>query len=228
MMTLTEYLDGMRQASTADELEAAIQAPHEHPFVGKVWSRICNVRIEAGERICDASPNGRFVPRFGPRRRLTVCGQTHRVANGGNSAGVRYVWSYAEDWARAILLAEGFTKRAFHSIWDSAFEYPHRSLQAVERALAGELPDPVFDELRLLHNRSDDRPARVDRQTEADCRSHRPCECGDDGWLWDWGGGWIGYAYHVAWHCDRCPKVFGEYLTDLRHRRGGSKEAIDA
>lgn len=219
-MTLTEFLDGMRRAATADELEAAIQAPFKHPFHGRTWSRICKVRVEAGERICAADPNGRFVPRFGPRRRLTVCGQTYRIANGGNSTGVRYAWSYAEDWARDILVAEGFTKRAFHSIWDSAFDYPHRSLRVVEEALNGKLPDPELNELRLRDSgRSDGRPVRVNREIEAERRSHRPCECGDGGWLWDWGAGWSGYAYHVSWHCDRCPKVFGEWVADLCHRR---------
>jgi len=224
-MKLTEYLDGMRAASTAAELEAAIQAPHEHPFIGKTWSRICKVRIEAGERICDAHPNGRFVPRFGARRRLTVCGQEYRVAVGGNSTGVRYAWCAAEDWARAILLAEGFTRRAFHSIWDSAFKYPHRALEAVEEALAGKLPDPAYNVLTKERETVDGTPIRIDRDSEeTERRSHRPCPCDGEGWLWDWGAGWSGYAYHIAWYCDRCPAVYGEWAADLRHRRP-SKEA---
>lgn len=216
-MTLTEFLDGMRQASTADDLERAIQAPHDHPFQGRIWSRICKVRIEAGERICDADPNGRFVPRFGPRRRLTVCGEEYRVATGGNSTGVRYAWTYAEEWATRVLRENGFSKRAAHMVWGCAFDYPHRALGVVKEALAGKLPDPTFDELFFQHESGSGKPIRVNRRTEAKTRSHRPCECGD-GWLWDWGCGWNGYAYFVNWRCDRCPRVFGEYVTDLRHR----------
>ena len=226
-MKLTEYLDGMRAAATADEMEAAIQADHKHPFIGRTWSRICKVRIEVGERICAAHPNGYYVPRFGPRRRLTVCGETFRVGAGGNSAGVRWAWANAEDRARDILVdAHGFSKRAFHAIWGTAFDYPHRSLKAVERALADDLPDPELNVLTRLRDQFDGKGVRVDRAgDEAERRSHRPCPCDQDGWLWDWGGGWIGYAYHVNWYCDQCPAVFGEYAADLSHRRRSTEAA---
>ena len=50
-MKLSDYLEGMRAATSADELEAAIQAPFEHSYRGRTWSQICKVRVEAGNRI---------------------------------------------------------------------------------------------------------------------------------------------------------------------------------
>ncbi|MYE00094.1 MAG: hypothetical protein F4Y03_02280 [Alphaproteobacteria bacterium] len=226
-MKLTEYLDGMRAASTADALEAAIQAPYEHTFTGPTWSRICNVRIEAGERICDGHPHGHLVPKLGKRHRLTVAGEVYRVGYGGNSAGVRYAWCAAEDWARGILVDQhGFTKRAFHAVWEWAFSYPHRALREVERALAGELPDPQLNVLTLERETLDGTPIRIQRDgEEAERRAHRLCPCDKDGRLWDWGAGWSGYAYHVAWYCDRCAAIYGEWTADLRHRRRSGEAA---
>lgn len=218
-MKLTEYLNGMREASTADELEAAIQAPFVHPFAGKIWSRICNVRIEAGERICATHPNGQFVPQLGVRRWLTVCGEAYRIGNGQNSTGVRYCWLAAKEWALGILAKHGFGKRASSAIWDSALNYPHRSLKVVADALAGKLPDPRFNRL-IPHSRyATGNPLKVNRKTESKTRAHRPCKCG--GWLWDWGGGCTGYANFLTWCCDRCPRVYTEYvsrdrLTEIR------------
>lgn len=230
-MTLTEYLDGMRASRTADELEAAIQAPYKHAFHGRTWTRISKVQIEAGERICDAAPNGRFVPRYETRRRrLTVCGEDYRVGKGYNSAGTRYVWSYAKDWARDILLAEGFSKRAFHAVWSWAFTYPHRALRAAEKALAGQLPDPPFNRLIYVGHGFNKTGVRVNnRRTEQKTRAHRPCSCG--GWRWDWGCGWNGYALFIKWHCDRCPRVYCEYVTNKRLgeiRQSGAAQWSDA
>lgn len=221
-MTLTDYLDGMRAAKNAAELEAAIQAnrrtkpPFVHPFSGRIWSRICKVRIEAGQRICADHPNGRFVPNLGPRHALTVCGEFYRVGYGQNSTGVRYCWHYAKEWAFKILTAHGLSKRAAYQIWDSAFDYPHRALNVVSEALAGKLPDPRFNRL-LPHSRryTTGDPVRVTRRTEAKQRAHRACKCGK-GWLWDWGCGWNGYANFINWHCDRCPRVYTEYVTQDR------------
>ncbi len=211
---LSEYLDGMKQASSADELEAAIQAPFKHDFAGPTWSRICKARIEAGRRICDMHPHGLFVPAFGEKRRLTVCGESYRVGRGQNSAGVRYAWTYAQEWAEGILRANGFSRKAAHDIWSDALEYPHRALRTVEKALAGGLPDPSFNEL-IFDRDSTAGPVKVNRETEVNIRAHRDCVCGD-GWLWDWGVGWTGWCYYLNWHCDRCPKMFGEYVTDQR------------
>jgi hypothetical protein len=211
-MKLTEFLDGMRSATTAEELERAIQADYKHPFRGPTWSRICNVRIEAGERICDIHPDGKFVPRLGKRRALTVCGETYSVGYGQNGAGERYIWHYAKDWAFGVLASHGFSKRACAAIWGCAFDYPHRALEVVADALAGKLPDPPFNRLilgRLAHG-----PVRVNRKTESKTRAHRPCKCG--GWRWDWGCGWNGYANVISWRCDRCRRVYIEYVTEER------------
>lgn len=221
-MKLTEYLDGMQAASTAAELETAIQAagrakpPFKHPFSGPTWSRICNVRKEAGERICAAHPNGKFVPHLGSRHRLTVCGETYSVGYGQNSTGVRYCWHYAKEWACEVLARRGFSKRAATQIWDTAFDYPHRALDVVADAIAGKVPDPRFNRL-IPHSRryTTGDPVRVSRRTEAKDRAHRPCKCGT-GWLWDWGAGWDGSHSFINWHCDRCPRVYTEYVTNNR------------
>lgn len=212
-MGLTEYLDGMQAATTAAELEAAIQVEYKHLYHGRTWSRIGKVRIQAGERIVAAHPNGRFVPRFGAGRRLTVCGETYKVGVGQNSTGVRYVWHYAQQWAESVLRANGFTMRAAYAIWDNAFGYPHRALAVVADALDGKLPDPRFNRLTYIRNTIGG-PVRVNRRTEAKNRAHRPCKCG--GWRWDWGCGWNGYALFIHWYCDRCTRIYEEYVTDER------------
>lgn len=218
-MKLTEYLAGMQAATTAKELEAAIQAKRKggfvHPYYGPIWGRIRNVTIEAGRRICDTHAHGHYVPSFGPSRRLTVCGETYHVGRGGNSTGVRYCWHYAKEWAGGVLAKHGFSKRACAAIWDSAFDYPHRALAVVAESLAGKLPDPRFN--RLMPHRIEkwSRPVRINRRTESKERAHRPCKCGK-GWLWDWGCGWNGYANFINWHCDRCPRVYSEYVTNDR------------
>jgi hypothetical protein len=229
-MALMEYLDGMRAASTAAELEAAVQAasrakpPFKHPFSGPTWGRICNVRKEAGRRICAEHLNGKFVPYLGPRRRLTVCGETYSVGYGQNSTGVRYVWHAAKEWFYGVMAERGFSKRAASRIWDTAFDYPHRALGVVADALAGKTPDPRFNRL-IPHSRryTTGDPVRVNRRTEAKDRAHRHCKCAG-GWLWDWGAGWDGAHSFINWHCDRCPRVYTEYvsndrLTAIRQRR---------
>jgi hypothetical protein len=213
-MKLPEYLDGMASATTAAELEAAIRAPSEHRFSGPTWRRICKVRIEAAHRICDAHPHGRFVPRFGTRRLLTVCGETFRVGHGQNSTGIRYAWHDAQQWAEQVLRDNGLSRRAAYGVWSTAFDYPHRALAVIDDALAGRLPDPRFNRLIYRGRCSTGTPVRVNRRTEAEHRAHRPCKCG--GLLWDWGCGWNGYANYIEWRCDRCPRLYTEYLTDGR------------
>jgi hypothetical protein len=215
-MKLSDYLAGMDAATTAEQLEAAIQAPFKHSYRGPTWSRVCKARIAAGERIVAAHPHGQFVPHVGDRRQLTVCGESYRVGRGQNGAGVRYVWHYAEQWARKILNANGFSDRAVKGIWGSAFDYPHRALETVAEALAGKLADPPLNRL-ILHRRSlrSGHPVRINRRIDAKDRAHRPCRCGK-GWLWDWGAGFSYYTSFINWHCDRCSRVYTEYLTDGR------------
>lgn len=214
-MKLTDYLDGMRAATTAKELEAAIQAPFKHSFRGRTWSTICKVRIEAGNRICEAHPHGDYVPRFGPGRVLTVRGESYKVGRGQNSTGVRYVWHSAGEWAKDVLKHAGLSTRAAHRIWEGWSDYPHRCLPIVEAALAGKIPDPRLNRL-IRHKRTGyGSPIRYTVEQndadESDRRATRPCKCG--GTLFDWGAGHSEGFEFINWHCNACPDVFTEYMT---------------
>ncbi len=229
-MTLQDYLDGMRNAATADELEAAIRADFKHSYRGRTWAQICRVRVEAGARICASHPLGRYVPSFGPGRSLSCCGETYRVARGGNSTGIRYAWHDAKAWANEVLMRNGFGIRAANRIWDHWSDYPHRCLAIVQAALGGEIPDPELNVL-IRHARSDAaRPINYsveqnDRDT-FDRRATRPCpSCG--GTLFDWGADHSEGFYFVNWHCNVCPDVFTEYMsgTDLAALRSKGRLA---
>lgn len=209
-MKLHEYLDGMRAATTADELDAAIQAPFKHLFRGRVWSEISKVRRESAARIVAAHEHSFFIPQIGPRRRLTVCGIERGVGYGQNGTGERWVWTYAQKFAEDLLRRHGFSRRAAHAIWSHATDgYAHRAIQQVEDALDGKMPDPPFYRLILQGLSFSNEPVKVDREYEAKHRDHRPCGCG--GTRWHWGSGWSGYATFVNWYCDGCPRVYGEY-----------------
>ena len=199
-MKLSEYLDGMRAANTADDLEAAIQAPFKHSFRGRVWSQISKVRIEAGNRIVGAHPNSFYIPTLGSRNLLACCGETCRV---GYGAGV---------WAQGLLRKQGFGIRAAARLWDSDWhEYPHRCIKLVGQILAGEFPDP---QMGVMIRRDGVFPIKYSvEENERDVRPRptRPCECG--GTLFDWGGGHdYGFEY-INWRCNKCPDVLAEYMT---------------
>lgn len=216
---LSDYLDGISAATTANELEAAIQVPYEHSYRGRTWSRICKVRIASGQRICAAHPLGFYAPHFGQRRQLSVCKETYRVGRGQNSTGVRYVWHGAGEWAKDVLVRNGFSIRAAHRVWDGGWDtYPHRVLTVVDDALNGRIPDPDLNVL-IRHERTDyGRPVKLTvEQNDAEelfRRATRPCECG--GALFDWGGGHSEGFEFISWHCNQCPDVFTEYMTRQR------------
>jgi hypothetical protein len=228
-MTLTEYLDGMRAASTADELETAIQGarkaepPFKHPFTGPTWSRICNVRREAGRRICASHPNGRFVPSLGDRHLLTICGETYRIGYGQNSAGVRYCWHYAQEFAVEVLTRNGIGVRAAHQIWDVAFDYPHRALGIIDEFFAGKIRDPKLNRMIYSGRCLTGTPVHVNRRAEAPHRSHRPCKCG--GMLWDWGAGYSCGFNFINWRCDRCTRLYTLYLSNEGLRQVRQRKA---
>jgi hypothetical protein len=227
--TLNDYLDGLRTATTAEDLEAAIQAPYKHSFRGPTWTRICNVREQRGREICDAHPLGRYVPRFGPGRRLTVCGETYVVGRGQNSTGIRYVWHAAEQFAMGVLMRNGFSRRAAHRVWGPWNTYPHRALQCVEDGLAGKFPDPPMNRLILSHVASDPINYSVARNDadKWDRRASRPCKCG--GTRFDWGSGWDGCFTSVTWRCNGCARVYVEYVTAARLaeiRRSTDRRAV--
>lgn len=212
-MKLADYLDGMRGAKDAAELEAAIKAPFKHSFSGRTWSQICKVRVEAGERIVAAHPNSFYIPRFGDRRMLTCCGETYKVGRGQNSTGVRYAWHAAGVWAQSLLRQHGFGVRAAYRLWESGWQdYPHRCITFVEDILAGKIPDP---EMNVLIRRSGHLPINysieANEADKYDRRSHRPCECG--GTLFDWGGGFDSGFEYISWHCNKCSDIFTEYMT---------------
>lgn len=215
-MKLAEYLCGIRAATTADELEGAIQARFKHAYNGRTWSQILRVTSEKGLEICDAHPLGRYVPRLGARHLLTVCDTHYKVGYGQNSTGVRYCWSYAEEWAIGVLLGNGLSRRAAYAVWNSWSRYPHRCLRVLEDALAGKLPDPPLDTLILSYQSGNPIKYTVE-QNEADkwdWRANRPCECG--GTLFDWGAGYSDGVDFINWHCNKCPRVFTEYLSEGR------------
>lgn len=208
---LSEYLDGIRAATTAEALEAAIGADFRHRYQGRTWSRICSVRKEAGRRICDAHEHGRFVPAIGPRRCLTVCGETYGVGYGQNSTGERYVWTYAEEWAVKVLMRNSLGRQCSHAVWDWCLSYPHRALQCVVDGLAGRMPDPPLD--RMILARRSGQPVKMPAY-ERDACANRPCRCG--GTRWDWGCGHSGGIDYINWRCDGCPRVYIEHLSPGR------------
>lgn len=230
MINLTAYLSGLSSAKTAEELEDAVRADFKHPFSGPTWSRIYKVRIEAGNRICVAHPHGHYVPRFegGRSRKLTICGQTYSVGRGGNSTGVRYAWHYAGDWAKGLLIENGFSVRAAYRIWESWGDYPHRALAIVEDALAGKISDPALgvlikhDPIPGYAGSPINYSLESNEADKYDRRAHRPCDCG--GTLFDWGSGHSEGFEFINWRCNACPDVFTEYMTQkqfyaLRQRR---------
>jgi hypothetical protein len=220
MAELEPYLDGMRAATTAEELEAAFQQDQvymRHGWNSRGMRRIEEVRVEEGLRLCAAHPAGRFVPVSGPRRRLEVCGETCRIARGGNSTGVRYAWHYAETWAIGIMTAQGLSLKAAHGVWSCFRDYPHRALQIVEEALAGRMPDPQLNVLIRHERRGGGSPIRYsveENESGHGRRASRPCPCG--GTLFDWGGGHSAGFEFVEWRCIACPDVFTEYMTKER------------
>lgn len=212
-MTLTDYLDGMRRSHTIADLEAAIQARFRHGYRGRTWKTIKRVMSESGRAICDAHEHGRFVPRFGPRRMLTVCNETYKVGRGYNSTGMRYVWVYAKQFALEVLTDKGLGVRASHYVWDDCFDYPHRALKTVEEAFAGEIKDPPLNRL-IFTGKSQFGPVEVDAAYERKHRAHRPCKCG--GTIWDWGAGFSSGFTFVNWRCDGCTRMWTEYMTSER------------
>ncbi|MCA0214776.1 MAG: hypothetical protein LCH79_16555 [Proteobacteria bacterium] len=217
-MTLTQYLAGIEGATTAEELEAAIQAPFKHAYHGRTWARISRARVERGEAICTAHPLGRFVPHLGDRRQLTVCGETYKVARGYNSTGVRYSWHYAKEFAVGVLMRNGLSQRAAHAVWDQWGNYPHRCLETIEQALAGGFADPVMNTLILSYDKGGPIRYTVEQNDadEFDKRATMPCPGCKSGTLFDWGMGFSSGFTFVNWHCNGCSHEYTEYVTPER------------
>lgn len=214
-MTLTQYLKGMQDATTASELEAAIQAPFKHPYSGRIWSTICKARIAKGLEICDTHPHGRLVPRLNGRL-LSVCGETYKTGRAHNSTGQRYVWHSAGEFAKSVMIRNGLSIRAANQIWGHWSAYPHRCLRIVDEALQGNLDDPPMD--TLIFSYMGVGPVNITvEQNDAEAHSRRAtenCQCG--GTLFDWGCGFGDGFTYINWHCNQCARVFTEYVTAER------------
>jgi hypothetical protein len=126
-----------------------------------------------------------------------------------------------------VLVGRGFSKRAANRLCEGDWRtYPHRSLATVEAALAGRIPDPQLNVL-LRHERTEwgkpiNYTAEQNEADNGDRRASRACDCG--GVLFDWGAGHSDGFDYINWHCNKCPDVFTEYMTQqqlyaLRQRR---------
>jgi len=215
-MRLSDYLSGMQAAQTAQELEAAIQAPYKHAFSGPTWTRISKVRVERGLAICADHPLGHLVPKM-VGRVLMVGDKAHMVGRGQNSTGVRWAWTSAMEFAVAHMRADGVTQRAAHLVWDAwASQYPHRCLAVLQTWAGGGLQDPVMNTLIPAGDGGGPIAYTVEQNDadEFDKRATMACACG--GTLFDWGAGFsLGFTF-ISWHCNGCPKKFTEYVTRER------------
>ncbi len=211
-MKLSQYLDGMRAASTADELDAAISAPYRHSYLGRTWATICRVRRERATAICQGHPDGRFVP-LATGRTLMLCGESFNLRTYKNSLGQPHS---PESWAKTVLKANGMSQRAAARIWGTG-SYPHRALALVAAARAGELTDPVMNTPVFCDGHG---PVNISTEEndadDLDRRATMPCACG--GTLFDWGCGFSDDFTFVKWHCNKCPKVATEFVTPERFR----------
>lgn len=216
-MKLNDYLEGMRLAETAAELEEALLAPykHLHGYRGRVWSAISRTRIESGLAICNAHPQGWHVPRIHGSE-MTVCNEAIKVGRSGNSTGARYARHFAGEIARSILLRHGHGRRAAYQIMSWWQDYPHRCLPVIEQSLQGLIPDPVMN--RLVFDHVGAGPVRLtvaaNNADKFDKRASRPCRCG--GMRFDWGCGFNEDYTTIFWHCNKCPRVYVEYVTPER------------
>lgn len=209
VVKLASYLGGIAEAKTADELEAAIQAPYEYGYLGPVWSRVCKARTKQGRLICAEHRLGHLVPRL-EGRRLVVCGKSMRVWSGDGHMQSLF--------AKRVLREQGVTVRAACLVWDWAWTYPHRALKSLEKWERGELADPQMDTLILVKGGGSGSPVNYtteENDTDAvDRRATMGCKCG--GTLFDWGGGFCSDFMVVNWRCNGCPRVFQEYVTTER------------
>lgn len=131
-MKLSEHLACIAAAATAEALEVATQNAWKAFPRGRSHDRVSRAMRTRGRALCASHPRGQLIPSLGPRRKLTVCGQTRSVGYGGNGAGERYAWHYAKEWAMPVLEEAGVAEDLRRQIWDWWSDYPHRALSAVE------------------------------------------------------------------------------------------------
>ncbi|OJW42434.1 MAG: hypothetical protein BGO50_01495 [Rhodanobacter sp. 67-28] len=212
-LTTAAYIAGLQAAGTIEELEQAIQAPRRpHRYRGRGYAAVAAARHAASEALCAAHALAPYIPQFKDNV-LTVFGENRRL--GRSRAGS--TWQYAGWWAKDVLKQHGLSQRAAYDVWDWWISgYPHRAIAIVEAALAGKIPDPEMDTLKLAH--ASGGPINYSLEAKAndpvDSRAHQPCACG--GTLFDWGGGYDRGFTFISWHCNQCANVFVEYCTDKR------------
>lgn len=131
---LASHLAGINASSTAKELEARFRATFDLWKAQRTRERIREAVRVRGDQLCELRDRRALVPRYATRaRRITVCGETYRVAKGGNSTGVRYAWHDANEWVKATLRKHGASESLTREIMEWWNNYPHRALRALER-----------------------------------------------------------------------------------------------
>lgn len=134
-MKLSEHLEKFGLSMSPADLEVRMQAAHKafpSSPLDRTWKRIKRAMETRGEELRALSPAGRFVPHIGPRRKMSLCGQTYSIGYGGNSTGERYAWHYAEEWAVGVLVEGGMPEETARRIWSWCRRYPHRALEIAE------------------------------------------------------------------------------------------------
>jgi hypothetical protein len=214
-MELDDYLAGMRAATTADELEAALMAPYEHPYAGPIWNAICKTRVEEGLRLCADHPQGRLVPRFNGDA-ITVCGELLTPGPGFLAQNQHFDSPEVTQLVKGALVRQGLSSRAAHRVAQAWIEYPHRCLAILESALKGELDDPPMNKLFLSHlGRGPVALTVADNNADHEHRrASMPCQC--HGTLFEWSNQEDDGITVVNWRCNRCDRVFAEYVTPER------------
>ena len=209
MMKRKEYIDGLRSASTVEELETAVQAPYH-----RSWRMITGIIRERAEALCASHPHSRFIPlRNG--NQLEICGEFHSCGRGGGYYGYG-----AEEVVKGALRRNGFSQTAAYRIWELATEaYLHRCVQIIADALDGKLLDPPMNRL-IFAGISCCGPVNIsveDNEAEGTYRrATLACECG--GTLFDWGSGYSDGFNFVSWRCNECPRTYSEWVTNERFR----------
>lgn len=214
---LANSLKAISKARTPSDLEKLFQEAHmnnkSHPS-SRTWRQIGGAMCERGSALVRARQAGFYVPQYGARRQLTLCGEVYRVGCGQNSTGVRYCWTYAEIWANQVLHERGAPREVRKGIWDSCFDYPHRALAvAIEWRKHPNRPEPVYTRPQYIKFHETVRFRGMDED-----RAMRPCPgCGGD--QMDWGSGHIDYIeprYSMEWRCMSCNRAEAEIMTTAR------------
>jgi hypothetical protein len=208
-MKRKEYIDGLRSASTVEELETAIQAPYH-----RSWRMILGIIRERAERLCASHPDSRFIP-LRKGNQLEICGESHSCGRGGGYYGYG-----AEEVVKGALRRNGLSQTAAYRIWEwAAGPYLHRCIPIIADARAGKLSDPPMNRL-IFAGMSCCGPINMSVEANAaddiSSRATLPCGCG--GTLFDWGSGYSDGFNFVSWRCNKCPRTYSEWVTDERFR----------